>query len=133
MKAITVKEAIDCPIQIAIHVGKDCSKLDVEKFFRNTGIVTPPANRMLLGEVIGIVDLPKGCAIAIVCLVDCIQMTNEFINQQSELERNCGDWQVGRFAWKLQSIRPVSNIPIVGKQGLFNVGVDLKEELEVVA
>lgn len=71
--------------------------------------------------------LPFGCAIAIVNLSDCIKMTNEFIKQQSKCERDCGDWQVGRFAWKFEDIRPVENIPITGKQGLFDVDYSINQ------
>ncbi len=46
-------------------------------------------------------DFPHGQAIAICDLVDCIEMTAEFIEQQSKTEILCGDWQVGRYAWKL--------------------------------
>jgi hypothetical protein len=76
MKAITVKgpiawaifnanyttllryePVVDCPAKLAIHVGKSTSKLDVERFFMNTGIATPAANRLFLGQVIGIVTV----------------------------------------------------------------------------
>lgn len=86
--------------------------------------------QLLIGDdCIEFEDLPKGCAIALVSLTDCIQMTNEFINQQSELEKDCGDWQAGRFAWKLENIRTVANTPIVGKQGLFNIEFKEKENV----
>lgn len=62
-----------------------------------------------------------GCAIAVVNLTDCIKMTEDFIDNQSEAELICGNWEVGRYAWKLENIRPVENIPIKGAQGLFNV------------
>jgi activating signal cointegrator 1 len=79
-------------------------------------------------------DLPFGCAIALVDLTDCIKMTPKFIAEQSESERLVGDWQVDRFAWRLENIKNFANpIPVRGKQGLFAIDVDLKEELEVVA
>lgn len=77
-------------------------------------------------------ELPFGCAIAIVDLTNCIKMTQGFIAEQTESERLVGDWQVNRFAWKLENIRKINPFPIRGKQGLFEVDVDLKEELEAV-
>lgn len=79
MKAITVKgpiawaifnanytkllryEPVDCPTQLAIHVVKTTYASEVEKFFKNTGIVTPPANRLPLGQVLGVVTV-ESCA-----------------------------------------------------------------------
>ncbi len=81
------------------------------------------------------VDLPRDCAVALVDLTDCIRMTPTFISQQSSDEIDCGDWSVGRFAWKLENIKRIMpSIPIIGRQGLFNAQVELKEEkLEVIA
>lgn len=79
------------------------------------------------------VDLPRGCAIALVNLTDCIRMTQAFIKEQSEAEIDTGDWREGRFAWQLDNIRRiVPAIPIVGKQGLFNAEVELPEQLEPI-
>jgi hypothetical protein len=57
--------------------------------------------------------------VAIAQLTDCVLMTEEFISQQTETELRCGDWKVGRYAWKLENIRVVEPIPAVGKQGLW--------------
>jgi len=71
-------------------------------------------------------DFPLGCVVAIANLVDCVEMTPEFITAQSEQERLCGDWQPGRFAWILEIIRPVvPPIPATGGQKLWNwTGID---------
>ncbi|MEO0934302.1 MAG: DNA N-6-adenine-methyltransferase [Cyanobacteria bacterium J06641_2] len=67
-------------------------------------------------------NFPRGYALAICDLVDCIEMTPEFISQQSQTEILCGDWQVGRYAWKLKNIQPITEpFAVKGKQGLFNV------------
>ena len=67
-------------------------------------------------------NFPHGCAIAICDLVDCIEMAPEFIAQQSQTEILCGDWQVGRYAWKLKNIQPIpESFAVKGKQGLFNI------------
>ena len=67
---------------------------------------------------------PKGMAegIAICDLTDCVEMTPEFIAQQSQTEILCGDWQPGRYAWKLENIQPITEpFAVKGKQGLFNI------------
>jgi len=67
-------------------------------------------------------NFPHGQAIAICDLTDCIPMTPEFIAQQSQTEILCGDWQVGRYAWKLENIQPITeSFAVKGKQGLFNI------------
>ncbi len=79
-------------------------------------------------------DLPFGCAIALVDLINCIKMTPGFIAELTEAERLVGDWQLSRFAWKLENIKSFVNpIPVRGKQGLFDIDVELKEELEAIA
>jgi hypothetical protein len=71
-------------------------------------------------------DFLRGCAIAVCDLVDCVEMTAEFIGQQSQTEILCGDWQIGRYAWKLENIQPITEpFAVKGKQGLFNVSVDI--------
>jgi hypothetical protein len=71
-----------------------------------------------------------GQAIAICDLVDCIEMTPEFMAQQSYTEILCGDWQVGRYAWKLEKIQAIKEpFPVKGRQGFFNVnGENLQSE-----
>ncbi|MGB6296551.1 MAG: DNA N-6-adenine-methyltransferase [Rivularia sp. (in: cyanobacteria)] len=67
-------------------------------------------------------NFPHGCAIAVCDLVDCIEITPEFIAQQSQTEILCGNWQVGRYAWKLENIQPIAeSFAVKGKQGLFNI------------
>lgn len=68
-----------------------------------------------------------GKGIAIATLTDCIKMTPEFINQQTEKEKDLGDWSVGRYAWQFSNVRRITPILVKGKQGLFEV--DLHREL----
>lgn len=70
-----------------------------------------------------------GKIVAIAELTDCILMTEEFIEKQSELERLCGNWQPGRYAWKLTEIRKIDPIPCQGKQGLWIPPKDLITKL----
>jgi phage N-6-adenine-methyltransferase len=66
-----------------------------------------------------------GKAIALCELTDCIPMTAVFIARQSQTEILCGDWQVGRYAWKLENIQPIAEPFVVkGKQGLFDISLE---------
>jgi hypothetical protein len=66
-------------------------------------------------------QLPLGAALCVVDLVDCIQMTDEFIASMTKQERAFGLWESGRFAWKLEVTQVFSPaIPASGKQGLWN-------------
>ncbi|MDJ0598141.1 MAG: ASCH domain-containing protein [Crocosphaera sp.] len=70
-------------------------------------------------------NLPLGKAIAICKLTDCIKMTDKFIEKQSDAEQMCGHWELGRFAWKLDNISPLSPpIPIKGQQGLWDISLN---------
>ncbi|MEG4273840.1 MULTISPECIES: ASCH domain-containing protein [unclassified Microcoleus] len=77
-------------------------------------------------------EIPLGAVVAIANLVDCVEMTPEFIAQQSETELMCGDWLPGRFAWVLEIIRPVvPAIAATGGQKLWNwSGTSIAAELE---
>ena len=70
-----------------------------------------------------LMTLPVGCAICVVDLVDCIEMTPEFIKQQSPTELAVGDWQPGRYAWKLENPREIDPVELIGKQGLWNASL----------
>lgn len=69
--------------------------------------------------------LPVGCSICVVDLVDCIEMTPEYIAQQDLNELAVGDWRPGRFAWKLENPRPIEQVKLVGQQGLWNASLCL--------
>lgn len=67
-----------------------------------------------------LMNLPAGCAICIVDLVDCIEMTPEFIAAQSPTELAVGDWQPGRYAWKMENPRAVDPVKLIGKLGFWD-------------
>lgn len=77
-------------------------------------------------------EMPFGAVVVIANLIDCVQMTPEFIAQQSETELKCGDWKPGRFAWVLEIIRPVvPPIPATGGQKLWSwSGTSVSAEFE---
>ena len=68
--------------------------------------------------------LQYGCIVAIADLINCKQIDNEMITEQSGLELAVGYWQVGRFAWEFDHIIP-SPAPIYYKnnQGLQRLDV----------
>ena len=67
-----------------------------------------------------ILDLPRGSAICIVDLVDCIEMTPELIAEQDPTELAVGDWKPGRYAWKLENPREMEPMKLRGWQGLWD-------------
>ncbi len=75
----------------------------------------------ILAQKYDIEDCPFGKVLLIADLTDCILMTEDFIKKQKQSELDFGDWQIGRYAWKLENIR-LLDAPIVisGKQGLWN-------------
>ncbi|MBL1208250.1 ASCH domain-containing protein [Geminocystis sp. GBBB08] len=65
-------------------------------------------------------EFPFGKAIAICNLTDCIKITPELLAKQSQLEIDCGNWELERYAWRLKDIKPIIPFPIKGKQKFFN-------------
>ncbi len=61
-------------------------------------------------------------AILLECeLVDCILITKDFRQQQTQAEFDFGDWTTGRYAWKLINIKPIPTpIKTTGQLGLWN-------------
>ena len=72
-------------------------------------------------------SLPFGMAVAVCKLADCIFMTENFIDSQSEIERDFGCWEEGRFAWKLEQIQPIKPFALRGQQGLFDYEGDIQK------
>lgn len=65
-------------------------------------------------------ELPYGCVVCTVELVDCLP-TSEAV-KLPRLEGDewlFGDYTPGRFAWRLANVQPVANVPAVGRQGLW--------------
>ena len=79
---------------------------------------TDRINKALFSQ--GHYEMHLGSVIAIADLVDCILMTPEFIASVSAKERAFGDWDEGRFAWKLANVRRIDPVPAKGMQGLWN-------------
>lgn len=64
-------------------------------------------------------QLPFGAAICMCTLADCLS-TSQVIRVIGETEKLCGNYQPGRYAWKLTDIVPFdAPVPYRGEQGFF--------------
>lgn len=81
---------------------------------------------LYVGDYMDINEIPYGCVVAVASLTNCTEMTDYTIKDISRLEKCVGDWQPGRYAWKLENVQPI-NPPIAatGKQGLWIPDQDL--------
>lgn len=79
----------------------------------------PPLMQLIENE-----NMNYGYIICKCKLVDCIYMTKEFINDIKEnnyQEYICGDYQVGRYAWILENVKPLKQpIKAKGRLGIWN-------------
>lgn len=56
-------------------------------------------------------------------LVDCIYMTEEFIEEEKKKDYNnfiAGHYKVGRYAWVLDNVEIIDPIPVKGQLGIWN-------------
>ncbi len=60
---------------------------------------------------------PAGCSVAVAKLVDCRPLV------EADEEEACCDWYPGAYAWVLTGIRRVTNVPVRGQLGLYDVDV----------
>lgn len=100
-------------------------------------------------------DYPLGAIVAIADLVDCEPMSNYsptigqvkhfekgtfetarwhvLINAMTPLERAVGDWQAGRYAWRLNDVIALPEpIPYKGSQGLGNVSEEVQQQIKTM-
>lgn len=79
-------------------------------------------------------DLPAGAVVAVAYLADVLP-THKVRAGLTEPDAAAGNFDAGRFAWRLDSVRPlIDPIPAIGRQGLFNwtPPVDLEANLGAV-
>ena len=68
-------------------------------------------------------NLPFGMALGVVDLVDCIK-TDDITQAQIGTDRPFGDFGLGRYAWRLENVRPFEKpLPVKGKQGFFDMEI----------
>ncbi len=68
-------------------------------------------------------DLNYGYIICKCKLIDCIEMTEEFIEKEKQKNSNnfiAGRYEVGRYAWVLDEIEPIKPIRVKGQLGIWN-------------
>lgn len=67
-------------------------------------------------------NFKQGYIICKAYLKDCIYMDEEFINsiKKDETEYLCGHYDVGRYAWVLDDVKVIKEIPAKGKLGIWN-------------
>jgi hypothetical protein len=92
----------------------------------------PFCGSLQLNDVNRIIDLPRGRIIAVCDLVDTFR-TDEIRDTIGEEERAFGNYEPGRFAFKLDNVRAISPVSAKGCLGLWDVEpavlatVDLRE------
>jgi hypothetical protein len=65
-------------------------------------------------------DLPRGMFVAIAELGEILP-TEKVITELSERERAFGNYAPGRYAWRLDQMRPIHPWPARGQQGLWEL------------
>src|SRR5574344_601600 len=68
-------------------------------------------------------ELQYGYIICKCNLVDCIYMTEEFIEQEKSKNKDnflAGRYEVGRYAWILANVEPITPIKAKGQLGIWN-------------
>lgn len=75
-----------------------------------------------LQKLVGNTPLSFGKIICKCELVDCVLMTESFIEKikKEEEEYLCGIYQVGRYAWILKNIEEIDEIETKGHLGIWN-------------
>lgn len=68
-------------------------------------------------------EMHCGCIVCRCVLADCLPMDEAFLHEMEKhpVERLCGEYAPGRFAWVLEDIEPLERpIPAKGMLGLWN-------------
>lgn len=107
--------------EIAIHAGKKFTSVDTLALVRT---MVPFSKKAMVP-----VHFPTGMVILVAEMTDCIEMTEELIAEIAKddpVELYLGDWKPGRYAYKLENIRPLTNpFEINGQQGIWNIDDNL--------
>lgn len=59
-------------------------------------------------------------------LVDCVYMTEDFIEAEKKKDYNnfiAGHYKVGRYAWVLEDVEIIKPIPVKGQLGIWNYNI----------
>lgn len=85
--------------------------------------------RKQLSELYNDDELSYGYIICKCNLVDCIYMTEEFIEEEKKKNPTnfiAGRYEVGRYAWVLDNIEPITPIKVKGQLGIWNYNKEKK-------
>ena len=68
------------------------------------------------------INMQNGNIICKCLLVDCVYMDEEFIKRikKNKKEYYLGEYKIGRYAWILENIKPISKIPAKGHLNIWN-------------
>ena len=113
---------------IAIHAAKKAIQHTWSDLCMNDEAREVICRRLGLPEIIdGPATFPMGCILATAELVDCIEITPEYITTLTPDELALGDYTLGRYAWKMANVKKLPEpILIAGKQGLWEWNPDRK-------
>ena len=95
------------------------------KLYIHASVAKIPKNDLRRNEFVKLVKDKKlgyGHIIAEAQLVDCVYMDEEFLSKikNNETEFKCGRYSLGRYAWILEDIKPLSEpIPAKGQLGIW--------------
>lgn len=83
----------------------------------------------ILLNMLGENELHYGEIICKCELIDCIYMDEEFITKIKENEKEylCGEYEIGRYAWILNNIKPICPINAKGHLGIWEYEEGNKE------
>jgi ASCH domain len=83
--------------ELAIHAAKKPITKEIALIFQQS---YPDWENLL-----NLAERDRGCIVAICNLTDCIEMDDSLIAQQPPIELMFGNWQIGRYAWKLEKFQ----------------------------
>lgn len=114
---------------LAIHAGKTMNDTAFRESLQGLpwdDHIQVPLNRRWTG--VSGEDFPTGVILAVGELTDCLLMDEDLIASISDQERSLGDWEPGRYAYKLENVQvlPVP-VPAAGKQGMWSLSSELLE------
>lgn len=107
--AVCATKEVDREVQKRIgYIAEDCGRMDVS--YAMAGV------------------LPLASVVAVADLVDVQVMDADLILEQDRLELAVGDWQLGRYALRLENVRALPTpFAVRGALGCFEIPVALRE------
>ena len=121
MKVLSIKEPYASLIMMNIK------KIETRSFktkYRGELYIHASSSKSNQNDELGKLVSPMYGEIICKCsLVDCVLMTEEFIENLKEekpVEYKCGHYEVGRYAWILEDVKIIESFKAKGKLGIWN-------------